>query len=167
MGGAYGREESHLLSLIRASNDSPSFSTYILSLLLRASRICGSTSGVWAALNVALSASVRFTPLRSKAKGDVDWASMLSMDMEVSIRDGGDNGEVILGTVELVVREANSLLFVSCGEEGYMWRRVGSDWDTESSWTGGKNERRKKGEAMGWIDGTQCTGIRRAYLGPF
>lgn len=51
-----------------------------------------------------LSGSERFAPLRSDVKGDVDCASMLSMDVEVSIRDGGDNGELKLGEVELVVR---------------------------------------------------------------
>lgn len=102
--------ENHLRSLIRASNVSPSFSTYILSLLLRASRIWGSMSGVWSAMSVVFSVSGKFrTPLRSEAKGDVDCASMLSMDVEVSIEDGGDNdGEVILGKVEAVARETDS-----------------------------------------------------------
>lgn len=107
----------HLRSLIRASNISPSFSTYILSLLLRASRIWGSTSGVWAAISV-LSASGKLRPLRSVVKGDADCASMLSMDVEVSIKDGGDNGEVILGKVELVVRGTDSWLIASWDEEG-------------------------------------------------
>lgn len=110
-----------LLSLMRASKISPSFSTYILSLLLRASRIWGSTSGVWAALRVAVSGS---TPLRAGAKGDADCASMVSMDEEeVSIKDGGDNGEVMLGTVELVVKEANSWLCGWRGDEGWMWEK--------------------------------------------
>ena len=111
--------EIHLRSLIRASNISPSFNTYILSLLLRASRIWGSTSGVWVALSVVLSSSGKFRPpLRSEVKGDVDCASMLSMDVEVSIKDGGDNGEVILGEVEAVVRETDSWLIASWEDEG-------------------------------------------------
>jgi hypothetical protein len=60
--------------------------------------------------------SDRFTPLRSEVKGDVDCASMLSMDAEVSIKDGGDNGEVILGEVELAMRD--SWLFASWEDEG-------------------------------------------------
>ena len=63
---------------------------------------------------MALSASEMLTPLRSEAKGDVDCASMLSMDMEVSIKDG----EMILGEVELVVRGTDSWPFASWGEEG-------------------------------------------------
>lgn len=65
---------------------------------------------------MTLSASGR--PLRSEAKGDVDCTSMLSMDVEVSIKDGGDNGEVILGEVELVVRGNDSWLFASWSDEG-------------------------------------------------
>lgn len=111
--------EIHLRSLIRASNISPSFKTYILSLLLRASRIWGSTSGVWAAISVVLSASGKFRPpLRSEVKEDADCASMLSMDVEVSIKDGGDKGEVILGEVEAVVRETDSWLVPSWDDEG-------------------------------------------------
>jgi hypothetical protein len=106
--GRLQKGEIHLRSLIRASNISPSFNTYILSLLLRASRIWGSTSAVWAAIRMVLSASGKFRPLRSEAKVDVDCASTLSMDAEVSIKDGGDNGEVILGEEELVVRETDS-----------------------------------------------------------
>lgn len=110
--------ENHLRSLIRASKVSPSFSTYILSLLLRASRIWGSTSGVWAPISVVLSASAKLRPpLMSEAKRDVDCASMLSMDVEVSIKDGGDNGEVILGEVEAVVRETDSWLIASWDDE--------------------------------------------------
>ena len=109
------REGTHLRSLIRASKVSPSFSTYILSLLLRASRIWGSTSVVWTTFDVEVSWSV---PLRSDEKGDIDCASMLSMDVEVSIKDGGDNGEVILGEVELVVRAGESWLGASLGDEG-------------------------------------------------
>lgn len=67
---------------------------------------------------MVLSASGKFRPLRSEAKGDVDCASMLSMDVEVSIKDGGDNGEVILGEVELVVRETDSWLIASWDDEG-------------------------------------------------
>ena len=113
--GACRREGTHLLSLIRASKVSPSFSTYILSLLLRASRIWGSTSVVWTTFDVEVSWSV---PLRSDEKRDIDCASMLSMDVEVSIKDGGDNGEVILGEVELVVRADESWLGASLGDEG-------------------------------------------------
>ena len=105
--------------MIRASNVSPSFNTYILSLLLRASRIWGSTSGACAAISVVLSASGKFRPpLRSEVKGDVDCASMLSMDVEVSIKDGGDNGEVILGEVEAAVRGTDSWLIASLDDEG-------------------------------------------------
>ena len=125
--------ENHLRSLIRASNVSPSFSTYILSLLLRASRICGSTSGVWAPISVVLSTSGKFRPpLRTEGKGDVDCASMLSTDVEVSIKDGGDNGEVILGEVEAVVRETESWLNASWDDEGWMWEKAESDWEAES-----------------------------------
>jgi hypothetical protein len=89
-------------------------------LLLRASRIWGSTSGAWAAISVVLSASEKFRPpLRSEVKGEVDCASMLSMDVEVSIKDGGDNGEMILGEVEEVVREMESwLIIASWDDEG-------------------------------------------------
>lgn len=38
------KQEAHLRSLIRPSIDSPSFNTHSLSLLRKASRICGSTS---------------------------------------------------------------------------------------------------------------------------
>lgn len=62
-----------------------------------------------------LSGSERFVPLTS----EVDCSSMLSMDVEVSIKDGGDNGEVILGEVELVVREAMDSWLAGCwGDEG-------------------------------------------------
>ena len=111
--------EIHLRSLIRASNTSPSFSTYILSLLLRASRIWGSTSGFWATISVVLSASEKFRPpLRSEVKGDADCASMLSMDVEVSIEDGGDIGEVIWGEVDVVVSETDWWLIGSWDDEG-------------------------------------------------
>ena len=117
--GRLRKGEIHLRSLIRSSNISPSFNTYILSLLLRASRIWGSTSGVWGAISVVQSASGRFRPpLRSEAKGDVDCASMLSMEVEVSIKDGGDNGEVMLGDVEAVVRETDSWVIASWDDEG-------------------------------------------------
>lgn len=62
-----------------------------------------------------LSASDRFTPLMSDGKGEV---SMLSMDDEVSIKDGGDNGEMRLSEVEVVVRDADSWLAGSWGDEG-------------------------------------------------
>lgn len=119
--GSQKEGENHLRSLIRSSNVSPSFSTYILSLLLRASRIWGSTSGAWAARSAVLSASGKFRPpLRSEVKGEVDCASMLSMDVEVSIKDGGDNGEreVILGEVEAVVRGMDLWPICSWDDEG-------------------------------------------------
>ena len=104
---------------MRASNISPSFRTYILSLLLSASRIWGSTSGVWAPISVVLSASGKFRPpLRSELKGDVDCASMLSMDVEVSIEDEGDNGEMILDELEVAVRGTDSWLIPSWDDEG-------------------------------------------------
>jgi hypothetical protein len=41
------------------------------------------------------------------------------MDVEVSIKDGGDNGEMILGEVEEVVREMESwLIIASWDDEG-------------------------------------------------
>ena len=70
-------------------------------------------------MSVVFSVSGKFrTPLRSEAKGDVDCASMLSMDVEVSIKDGGDNGEVILGEVEAAVRGTDSWLIASLDDEG-------------------------------------------------
>lgn len=111
--------KNHLRSLIRSSNVSPSFSTYILSLLLRASRIWGSTSGAWASISVVLSASGKLRPpLRSEIKGEVDCASMLSMDVVVSIKDGGDNGEVIQGEVEAAVRGTDLWPICSWDDEG-------------------------------------------------
>lgn len=68
---------------------------------------------------MVLSASGKIRPaLRSEVKGEVDCASMLSMDVEVSIKDGGDNGEVILGEVEVVVRETDSWVIASWDDEG-------------------------------------------------
>lgn len=53
---------------------------------------------------MTLSESGRFKPL---VKGEADCESMVSIDLEVSIEDGGDSEEVMLGEVELVVRDAD------------------------------------------------------------
>lgn len=63
-------KDTHLRSVISPSMSSPSFKTYSLSLLLRASRICRSTSALWPlVVPVGLSGS----PLSASASaGGVD-----------------------------------------------------------------------------------------------